>query len=41
MVCYENGHDNLCRQFTEEFSLTHLINQKNKACIYSFSKYQF
>lgn len=29
-LCYENGHDNLCRQLTEEFSLRHLINQKNK-----------
>ena len=30
MICYENGHDNLCRQFTEEFSLSNLINQKTK-----------
>lgn len=30
MVCFESGNDNLCIQITEDYSLSHLINQKNK-----------
>lgn len=38
MICYENGNDSLCRQLIEEFSLIHLITQKNKVYYYNFQK---